>query len=645
MLLDTKCPTCGAMMQFDDTRDVVFCPYCGGKVTKAPASSQTSSGEPNLYISYNTNNSAVGMVSRIVSTGTKNTYINGQTLSFHLAPGNQTIILKIGRKNYSREIVIPPDNTSVKIYASFNGRAQITIDQPPVPITHVDTSSQTNQTKNTSNAASDNQFAESMKEVGAGLGEAFNGVKDAFKEGFSGNATNNSSPRPAAKTSSTTKINNNIAAIAILCIVCTLLMVIMFSRLPLASSRQSADDEIVENYQLYLDISSETNLFLNTYDIAISLDGTEIGTVANGKEFTYLVEVSGGKHELAFSKSGSSYVKETKNIIVSNDMTYTCKLSHGSSIKISSESIEENINGSSLELIDVTGIPLSDAKEVLKNAGFSNIREEPYGDIWEEGNWIVTAQSIAPGTAVDKNEFIQLDCVRATDYFDEIFTGKNIEECLKLAEGKWYIVEFKDKKLNELSVSTMSEEYKINWVGTSTAYGRVDKKVCIYCEYTGIPTATPSPTPTSIPSPTAETTSTSIATSGPDNGSRYYTSNDDSTYQDGDKGVYAYSRNAGSYKIYIIIDFDEGYIYYFCDGNGDTTCDRLGIDSGDLNSLCFFYYHFGEDDVALYAVNWAWQRNPDHLILQDEYGNNWDYYPEDLEGTLALRNTKDIIDY
>ena len=84
----------------------------------------------NLFISYTSNNSRVGLVTRIVSTGMKNTYTNGQTLEFNLAPGRQTIVLKIGKKNYNREIVILPSNSPVRIYASYDGRGHISIDQP-----------------------------------------------------------------------------------------------------------------------------------------------------------------------------------------------------------------------------------------------------------------------------------------------------------------------------------------------------------------------------------------------------------------------------------------------------------------------------------------------------------------------------------
>ena len=147
MLFDMKCPSCGASMQFDDSKESMFCPYCGGTVSNIAEQVninhninvsgtvvhvQDRSSDPNLYISYNTNNPGVGMVTRIVDTGVKSTYVNGQTLSFHLAQGQHSIVLKIGKKNYERTIVIPPDNTPVRIYASFNGRAQISIDQPAV---------------------------------------------------------------------------------------------------------------------------------------------------------------------------------------------------------------------------------------------------------------------------------------------------------------------------------------------------------------------------------------------------------------------------------------------------------------------------------------------------------------------------------
>ena len=150
MLVNMKCPSCGATMDFDDSKESMDCPYCGSKVANITEQVnitqnvnvsgtvvhvQDRSNDPNLFITYNSNNPSVGMVSRIVTTGVKGSYVNGQTQSYHLSQGPHTIILKIGKKNYSRDIVIPPDNQPVRIYASFNGRAQISVDQPNITST------------------------------------------------------------------------------------------------------------------------------------------------------------------------------------------------------------------------------------------------------------------------------------------------------------------------------------------------------------------------------------------------------------------------------------------------------------------------------------------------------------------------------
>lgn len=151
MIVKMKCPQCGAPMEIDDQQEQAFCSYCGTKVANLKEKVEITqnvnvsgtvrhvmdrSTEPNLYISYATAVPTVVMVVRIVDTGTKNTYLNGQTQSYHLTQGEHTIVLKIGKKNYNRTIVIPADNSPVRINAAYTGkRAEITIDQPPILVT------------------------------------------------------------------------------------------------------------------------------------------------------------------------------------------------------------------------------------------------------------------------------------------------------------------------------------------------------------------------------------------------------------------------------------------------------------------------------------------------------------------------------
>lgn len=235
--------------------------------------------------------------------------------------------------------------------------------------------------------------------------------------------------------------------------------------------------------KLFIDVTSEGNFFLNKYDIIISLDGEELGSVSNGKEFTHLEDVLSGKHELIFCKAGDPSVKSTRPITVSGNMTYACDLAHDSdSIDIKNESIKDDVGDSELEVIDVTGMVLSEAIEKLSSIGFSNIREEPYSDIWDKDNWLVTSQNVAAGTVMSKADFIQLDCISLDDYFSNTYVGKNIEEIQKLADAGGFSIRFEDEDFEDLSekISTMDKETKSNWIASEARrYGGADKTAVV----------------------------------------------------------------------------------------------------------------------------------------------------------------------
>ena len=79
---------------------------------------------------------------------------------------------------------------------------------------------------------------------------------------------------------------------------------------------------------LQIDIDSDTNLLFSKYDISISLDGEEIGTVSNGEKFSKEVEVLNGDHQLSFCKKDSTSPKGEALVTVENDSKYSCKLTH-----------------------------------------------------------------------------------------------------------------------------------------------------------------------------------------------------------------------------------------------------------------------------------------------------------------------------
>lgn len=126
-----------------------------------------------------------------------------------------------------------------------------------------------------------------------------------------------------------------------------------------------------------------------------------------------------------------------------------------------------------------------------------------------------------------------------------------------------------------------------------------------------------------------------------------FTTNDKSTYKNGNSGKYAYKTIGGQYDQYYIIDFDEGYVYYFTEGNGEDSCDRLKIQSGDLNSVLIVTYHDGSD-VWSNGLRFKYKNQPDQLILQldpAQGGFEYKFVSTNLKDATEIRDTKRIVDY
>lgn len=124
----------------------------------------------------------------------------------------------------------------------------------------------------------------------------------------------------------------------------------------------------------------------------------------------------------------------------------------------------------------------------------------------------------------------------------------------------------------------------------------------------------------------------------------FYSTNDYEGAKKGNTGVFAYRNKGPQYDIYWIIDFDERYVYYFTDGNGDSTCDKVKIDSGDLNDKVIITYHDGTD-VWSYGLHFKYVGHPDTLIMEDQNGFEYKYSATDLTDALSIRSTRSITEY
>jgi len=124
----------------------------------------------------------------------------------------------------------------------------------------------------------------------------------------------------------------------------------------------------------------------------------------------------------------------------------------------------------------------------------------------------------------------------------------------------------------------------------------------------------------------------------------FYSTNDYETAKKGNTGVFSYKNKKGSYDIYWIIDFDAGYVYFFTEGNGEDTCDKVKIAAGDLNDRITATWHDGGDQWSWY-LHFKYKNHPETLVVNDHNGLATEFTTTDLDDALSVRNTKRIKEY
>lgn len=275
-----------------------------------------------------------------------------------------------------------------------------------------------------------------------------------------------------------------------------------------------------------------------------------------------------------------------------------------------------------------------DVQKDLENAGFTNIKAEILYDIvwgWtDEGE--VKSVSIDGRTDYEKGEVFKKDATIIITYHmkeeddpsnisvtenSDSFVGKDYLAVQKIFEDYGFSNVEATKVSTDDKSHSEGEVVSVTISGSSFSAGDAFKptsKVCI--KYYVIK----EPEPVS------------------------YSTNDLETAKKGNTGVFSYKSRGGSYDIYWIIDFDEGYVYWFTDGNGDTSCDRIAIVSGTLNDAVTITYHDGNSTWS-YRLFFKWQNQPDHLVMQDNNGFTYDYYSTNLSSALSKKNSRTIYDY
>lgn len=321
------------------------------------------------------------------------------------------------------------------------------------------------------------------------------------------------------------------------------------------------NDEIIIRYHAYkkytvkLKIDFPGNLFFNTYDVILRVDGVNNGTMSHGAGKEYELALEPTEHTFTFENSSDSKVKGEVKLMVNGDLD--------ASYKITCYSDRVNV-----ELVYVNRSEGLSGYEVKVNASDSDYKGRNYEEVISE---------------LQKLGFTNIETEQYTT------TGSNY------TDGEVYSVTINDKSFKAGEVF----------------YPNVKVLVKYYVK--------------EAPKPT------------------YYSTNDYETAKKGNTGVFAYKERRKYNDYYWIIDFDEGYVYDFIEGDGNTEGTKGKIDSGDLNSRVKIIYNDDGREYVWYC-HFHYVNSPSTLIVTDHYGFDTKYSTADLDTALRLRDTKSIID-
>lgn len=399
-----------------------------------------------------------------------------------------------------------------------------------------------------------------------------------------------------------------------------------------------------ETCKLTIHVEFPQNLIFSTYDVNMFLNGVEKDTLKHGTDKDFEFSVDPGEYVLTFESAESPSVKGEVALTVDCDTDTSYKIScYNDKISVETLYVDRLTELAEGEVkLDVAASEYkhenyTEVETALKDLGFTNIKYEVLYDIvfgvTENGE--VESISIAGNKDFKRGDVFTSDAeIIITYHMPEDDDPANITMPKSSSEydGQNYLdiqqalkdLGFNNIELDEVTTEDSSytdgEVILIEISGWSFDAGDVfspDDKV--YIKYYTVVEPEPGK-------------------------AVFYSTNDYETAKKGNTGVFSYIKRGGSYDIYYVIDFDEGYVYYFTDGNGEDSCDRLKIESGDLNSNITITYHDDGTEWS-YEIHFKYVNHPETLIMVDNDGSEWKYTTTNLDDALIIRNTKNIKDY
>lgn len=251
-----------------------------------------------------------------------------------------------------------------------------------------------------------------------------------------------------------------------------LFFVLSIILLTVAYSAQFSYAKDKESVDLYLDISFDSNLIMNKYDVTFELDGEMLDTKDYDSYYTKICKVAPGKHVIRVYKEDEPEIMGEQNIQVKEDSTFLCQIkTKRNEIEFVDPTTVKGTAAHSLEMPDCVGLHLVDALEVLDQKGFVNYRYE--GSTEEkikEKTWAVDNQNVKVGKKIDKNDEIILTCIPAEKYVKKTFTGLTYNDAIEKAKAIGYKniqkidSRYKSDEPTELRIGKKSDNVKQYWM-------------------------------------------------------------------------------------------------------------------------------------------------------------------------------------
>lgn len=405
------------------------------------------------------------------------------------------------------------------------------------------------------------------------------------------------------------------------------------------------NDTVVIRYHAYkkcnvkIAVDFQSNLLFSTYDVKLLVNGSEKGTMKHGSGEEYELSLEPDEYTLTFENVSNSDVNGEVTLTVNSDIEASYKIScHSDKVNVETIYVDRLVPIAENEVkLDVASSEYKygnydDVKVELEKLGFTNIKSEVLYDIvfgiTPKGE--VESVSIAGNSDFKRGDVFAKEAeVIITYHMPEADNPNNITVPTSSSDymGKDYVDV--EKALRDLGFTDIETEPSIT--NDLDENGKVFSITIGETEFESGDVLPPNRTVTIMyfvyekPKPV------------------YYSTNDYETAKKGNTGVFAY-KSGTTYYIYYIIDFDEGYVYYFTDGNGEESCDRLKIESGNLNSYITITYHL-DGETWSERLHFKYENSPQTLIWNDHNGSPFEFSPTDLDNALTIRNKKQITDY